>query len=410
MPGHGQIEDAKTSCYKISLAVRYWTGFLHGTSSDQAISWCQVDNAAVGSVPAGTTIRVPSKAISGKLPISTLRLLPQDQANPEHESLSRPWACIIPCFNRVLPWIQCLGCAWAAVVGHCSRWSQNLPGPTTCSNSSRSNNGHFSKSKKDGKASKERQRRVGTYGNEGNGDPDDDDGDDGGSDPNGDPPDAHNGELPLCSLACPFYKLDPIKYFRCYRKYSLKRYGDVKQHLERCHSLNYYCAICWESWTEEAPFLDHFQTPTCSLMDKPDSLDGEERQKLQSLAPRRRESDGDKWYRMWDALFRGHARPASPYVREDISEVAAVLWSRTEPMLQADLPDSLRGRDMQVLQGQQGDTESLINEIRRCVFRPLSGPFSRRCPPLMAWPDDWNSNPMGDDNLERNNNVYGGGQ
>lgn len=136
--------------------------------------------------------------------------------------------------------------------------------------------------------------------------------------------------------ACPFFKFDPKKYSRCFRKYELRRPCDVKQHILRCHTFEgLYCVRCWSSWTAaKAPEWDaHVAILSCIRLPQPDLLLPHERDWLRDM--RLDGSDESaKWYRMWNLLFANHQQPPSPYVDYGPGEVLGTLDSCRENLLQ----------------------------------------------------------------------------
>ncbi|OAA58806.1 hypothetical protein ISF_06589 [Cordyceps fumosorosea ARSEF 2679] len=164
----------------------------------------------------------------------------------------------------------------------------------------------------------------------------------------GDPPrhdpDDPPSERPL--LACPFYKFDPIAHFRCFRKYDLRRYSDVKQHILRCHTLGtQYCANCWQVFqpNQEAEWEAHIQQRGCERRQGPEDLRPSEVRALTALEFDGPLSDTSKWDAVWDLLFVGHPRPPSPYMDPGWSELESMMnHSSRTAAVQESLPSLLR--------------------------------------------------------------------
>ncbi|OAA51123.1 hypothetical protein BBO_01070 [Beauveria brongniartii RCEF 3172] len=137
-------------------------------------------------------------------------------------------------------------------------------------------------------------------------------------------------------LACPFYKFDPARHFRCYRKYQLKRCSDVTMHILRCHNLGtLYCSKCWRTWKNNELLLweNHTsQNPPCQFVPEPESLLPREATALIELDVMRL-SEYEKWYRMWDLLFMSHQRPPSPYVEPGFGEVLLLIGHSHDSLL-----------------------------------------------------------------------------
>ncbi|CAG9991011.1 unnamed protein product [Clonostachys byssicola] len=142
--------------------------------------------------------------------------------------------------------------------------------------------------------------------------------------------------------ACPFYKWKPYKYYRCHGKYELRRPGDVKLHMLRCHALlQYYCQNCWQEWGDEQSWEAHHRpSRRCSTRTRPDELDPREAALLKTMPRGLKELD--KWYWMWDTLFPGHQPPDSPYVMEGIGEPATVIYRDVQLALERELPQVIQ--------------------------------------------------------------------
>ncbi|KAJ2956828.1 hypothetical protein NQ176_g11292 [Zarea fungicola] len=57
-------------------------------------------------------------------------------------------------------------------------------------------------------------------------------------------------------------------------------------------------------------------------------------------------TDAQKWYRLWDLLFRGHTRPLSPYVETELGEIPQLLARSRDDVMQA-MPALLQGSNIQ---------------------------------------------------------------
>lgn len=140
------------------------------------------------------------------------------------------------------------------------------------------------------------------------------------------------------SLACPFYKFDPVRYFRCYRRYGLRRFSDVKQHIQRCHSLGpLYCTNCWVSWpeSEDDQFTAHISQSACLRVYEIDRLLPHEATRMNAYDATGTEPE--KWYGLWELLFPNSPRPSSPYVDLEIREVISIVTDRCAPALEQQL-------------------------------------------------------------------------
>ncbi|KAJ0162440.1 hypothetical protein CTA2_4564 [Colletotrichum tanaceti] len=128
-------------------------------------------------------------------------------------------------------------------------------------------------------------------------------------------------------MACPYYKMDPIGYYRCVEKHKLYGFNRLKQHIERCHNTTlypYYCPLCWVKFDDAEARDRHVVSRGCEMIIGPGDFNPDEIARLQNNLPRGL-SDRDKWYWMWDEFFAAHPRPESPYVYEGIREPLRLL-------------------------------------------------------------------------------------
>ncbi|VUC29611.1 unnamed protein product [Clonostachys rosea] len=139
-------------------------------------------------------------------------------------------------------------------------------------------------------------------------------------------------------LACPYYKMDPHRYSRCWAKYELKRFADVKQHLIRCHKVKeYYCSrCCLVEFEDHAAWQLHSQS--CN---EPNSASGPENFTMDEIdhlahAPRGA-TDERKYYWVWENFFFNHPKPESPYVPDYLTETRSIHSPDFQAALQAAL-------------------------------------------------------------------------
>uniref|UniRef100_L2FHX6 C2H2-type domain-containing protein n=1 Tax=Colletotrichum fructicola (strain Nara gc5) TaxID=1213859 RepID=L2FHX6_COLFN len=158
------------------------------------------------------------------------------------------------------------------------------------------------------------------------GGPKKDGGEDNNSNNNDDnPPNKNNPNLPKKSnskgsnpaglpFACPFFKKCPLKHLRClFRLQQAARH--MKTHLERDHMLSPCCPICFETFETRALHDTHVRGKSCTAPSQPPERDGINEDQWLELGEMPRNSNEDaKWYEMWDILFPGRTRPASPRV------------------------------------------------------------------------------------------------
>ena len=201
---------------------------------------------------------------------------------------------------------------------------------------------------------------------------DDDDDDD-----TGDPVGIRDDFSAPTYFACPFYKFDPARHFRCFRKYELRRYSDVKQHILRCHTLtSLYCTNCWRCWgsSSVADWETHVWQSACKKEPVPDQLLPREAVALTELATGAMPEES-RWYLMWKLLFPGHPCPTSPYMVPGPSDVLSLL-DTSMSALQEKLPSLLRSRGVDL--GSEA-AASLVAEIHGIYINtPLAATTRRR--------------------------------
>ncbi|VUC35588.1 unnamed protein product [Clonostachys rosea] len=186
-------------------------------------------------------------------------------------------------------------------------------------------------------------------------------------------------------FACPFYKYDPVRHWRCYRKYEFKQPYDVTTHLERLHVISdYYCAKCFKEFDDQRRWLEH-DMDACLEIAGPERLWKEDVEDLLGIPTSRGTSDSEKWYSLWDRVFPGVDRPSSPYVSEGLEEALAVARENGWHRLERALPGILAGNGFSIEEGNfytlLGDlVNTLIPETTAAmsISPPYQRPFHRR--------------------------------
>ncbi|VUC36767.1 unnamed protein product [Clonostachys rosea] len=144
--------------------------------------------------------------------------------------------------------------------------------------------------------------------------------------------------------ACPFYKFDPVRHWRCYRKYNLKRLADVKSHIMRVHLMSEpYCPNCFQEFNNTQEWHQHCSLPVlaCTQVQGPEPLFREDFDALgDMLATAQGLSEADRWYLMFDHIFpnAGWHRPVSPFVSLSFDEPLGIMRahaSRQEQLYQS---------------------------------------------------------------------------
>ncbi|GJD02490.1 Het and ankyrin domain protein [Colletotrichum higginsianum IMI 349063] len=122
-------------------------------------------------------------------------------------------------------------------------------------------------------------------------------------------------------LACPFWKLDSIKHRRCFSHDAFARIRDVKQHLKRKHTPEFYCPRCKTTFGTALALTEHVSQKNwvCSVSE---TLDGISTQQSSQLSRKSKAgiSEEKQWFAVWDIVFVGRPRPGSAYIDADFSE------------------------------------------------------------------------------------------
>jgi len=127
----------------------------------------------------------------------------------------------------------------------------------------------------------------------------------------------HGNGLP--TLACPYYKLNPVRYRDCAKLDKLWEVKHVKQHLLRRHRY-IHCARCATVFLNEAAHRRHLEEVACLFKpwDLRDHLITPEQQK--ELGKRSKGGSlCEQWFAIWDIVFPGCPKPPSPYLETGIS-------------------------------------------------------------------------------------------
>ncbi|KAH6975069.1 hypothetical protein BKA56DRAFT_82828 [Ilyonectria sp. MPI-CAGE-AT-0026] len=124
-------------------------------------------------------------------------------------------------------------------------------------------------------------------------------------------------------LACPFWKRNPGQHRACFSK-TLRRIRDVKQHLTRKHTPEFYCECCCATFDNEDSHrrhVTHVSGEVC-VHDPTVVLDGISHQQHRRLSKKSdfKLTDQEQWFSVWDILFPGSQRPDSAYLDFGLSE------------------------------------------------------------------------------------------
>lgn len=122
-------------------------------------------------------------------------------------------------------------------------------------------------------------------------------------------------------LACPYWKSNPERHRCCFAK-KLSRIRDVKQHLSRKHTPQFYCDRCSKIFQDEQSLQEHVASVAGLFCTPSTALDGISHRQRWQLARKSNPklSEEEQWFAIWDILFARRPRPNSAYMDSDISE------------------------------------------------------------------------------------------
>lgn len=149
------------------------------------------------------------------------------------------------------------------------------------------------------------------------------------NDKEGDAPEKRGGSsrIPTSSdangqgLACPFYKKDPRRYWKCAR-FRSNRISHVKQHIYRSHKQPpAYCTFCGSTFADPGS-RDRHVAAGCVPQphNEPDGITLFHRQMLADRVPPHL-TITEQWFVVFDIVCPGQAHPLSPYHDSEVSEV-----------------------------------------------------------------------------------------
>ncbi|KAH7161762.1 hypothetical protein EDB81DRAFT_854059 [Dactylonectria macrodidyma] len=120
------------------------------------------------------------------------------------------------------------------------------------------------------------------------------------------------------SLACPFWKFNPVLHKKCFSR-KLRRVRDVKQHLARQHTPEFYCHRCFAIFPDAETYDRHVLDASCTRGPSA-RLDGISEPQRKRLSHKGKGSVEDQWFAIWKLLFPKHRKPSSIYLDSDRSE------------------------------------------------------------------------------------------
>ncbi len=130
-----------------------------------------------------------------------------------------------------------------------------------------------------------------------------------------------SSKLPNKILVCPFWKADPKRHRSCFRR-TLSRVRDVKQHLARVHSPEFYCDRCSAIFPDGEAYRQHVSNPAGLLCTPSRQLDGISHLQRRQISCKSNPklSEEGQWFAVWDVIFPSRSRPSSAYRDAGISE------------------------------------------------------------------------------------------
>lgn len=136
-------------------------------------------------------------------------------------------------------------------------------------------------------------------------------------------PNPPNESLSRRLFACPYYKLDALRYSECIR-YQLESAIDVREHLLGRHVMGPYCHFCHATFETHAARDGHMRELSCviNLNPVPRGLSEDQRAELRGIDILRRATEEARWFDMWTVAFPELPWPSTCYVdSENIPEL-----------------------------------------------------------------------------------------
>ena len=197
-------------------------------------------------------------------------------------------------------------------------------------------------------------------------------------------------------LACPYFKLDPVRYSernvqeRCYRGCAsslLRNIPRLKQHLYRVHRRpEYYCGRCYVSFDTQALANMHSrQNQSCTVVE-PQFEEKMDNDQMNAIKRRnRRVNPPAEWYSIFKILFPDSSLPASPYADRSSTELLQNFMS----YFQEEAPSIISEHVRTALNGRiflSEQTQDLLDEtFEQAVSQLLLG-FEARLEDMDAFP------------------------
>lgn len=170
-----------------------------------------------------------------------------------------------------------------------------------------------------------------------------------------------NSSTAVKLFACPYFKQNPPRFsarnttqlaYRSCATVVLRNTAQIKQHLYRVHKLpDHYCARCLQQFAKSSDLSSHVRSCRCET--QPTNFEGKMTPEQYKKIKRRQTKSDQRsgWYEIFDILFPGVPRPASPYIedKEDQDSVHHMvnLFQSLGLETARDLYDVLAGRNPQ---------------------------------------------------------------
>jgi hypothetical protein len=177
-------------------------------------------------------------------------------------------------------------------------------------------------------------------------------------------------------LACPFWKMDPVRHRACLKS-DITTASYVKQHLARKHHGKPYCPRCLNIFKNDSARDTHLRGQPGTICEirplsafesstVPEGLISDDQKKTLEQYSTRGAKEEEQWFVIWDVVFPGRPRPPSAYVEGDISEDLA---SYQEFSLSKGLAFLLEGLNKKGIAVSKEQLEATFREITDNTFK-----------------------------------------
>lgn len=211
-------------------------------------------------------------------------------------------------------------------------------------------------------------------------------------------------------LACPFWKMDPIKYADCFRmKFQIN--SRVKQHINRKHMRpSFYCQRCLLVFEDEPTLRAHvkqrLEPCTQNSGAWPDGINLEQQRQL-SKKPKTPGTIEAKWFEIWDIVMPGRPRPKSAYIDSRLADCCSKFREHWENNGAELLVRAVRDSGIMSMTEVDEDTREhtlhrILEEGLAMIWEAWSPPQTSSQPPENSVLQETHENPS---NIERNHGI-----